>query len=543
MLGLNYFLIGLFGRRKERSFLISALKIFTFFYAASSYSADKYYLDGHRNLGLFRTFAEACAASLPIAQRVFNTTPNSRQLFVEFFASGALVHSNNKATCVYNSRRSDGYSDGGSAAYCDHSFTKFCEVLKDECDENLFSCDCLAGENKNDLGICVTDTREKGPALQSGCMDNNASSSFVGNPISIGDGNKFQSELDYFNGISPGITFSRSYNSIDGLWRHNFSAHLRVYQNKIIVVTENGRESLFVISGESITGLPVERGALVKKGSGWVYTTEDNQTYTFEKYGRLIKWNRAPGIEYTIVHSALLGFTVTDSLGQSIYITEDYLHQPLSLRATGLTIQYEYNANQRLSQLTRTRGGQAEQRRFHYEIPNKPNLLTGITDERGVRFATWTYDDRGRASSSEHAGGVERTYVTYNTDGSRTVTNELGKKTIYSFVSIDGIKRTSTIEGEPSADCPMSNSTFTYDARGLLKTKTDNKGHLTTYDYNDRGLEVSRTEAAGTPQARTVTTDWHPTLFLPVTVTEPSRITHYTYDDQGRQLSQSVTQR
>ncbi|WP_241492034.1 RHS repeat protein [Pseudomonas sp. TTU2014-080ASC] len=81
--------------------------------------------------------------------------------------------------------------------------------------------------------------------------------------------------------------------------------------------------------------------------------------------------------------------------------------------------------------------------------------------------------------------------------------------------------------------CPNSNSTFTYDNRGLLKTKLDKKGNLTTYDYNERDLEISRTEAAGTPQARTITTEWHPTLFLPVSITEPNQITSYTYNTQG----------
>ncbi|OPD89894.1 hypothetical protein AO966_04270, partial [Pseudomonas aeruginosa] len=55
----------------------------------------------------------------------------------------------------------------------------------------------------------------------------------------------------------------------------------------------------------------------------------------------------------------------------------------------------------------------------------------------------------------------------------------------------------------------------------------DSRGNLTTYQYNARGLETSRTEAAGTAQARTITTDWHPTLFLPVQVSEPGRITRY----------------
>nr|WP_237150077.1 hypothetical protein [Pseudomonas otitidis] len=30
---------------------------------------------------------------------------------------------------------------------------------------------------------------------------------------------------------------------------------------------------------------------------------------------------------------------------------------------------------------------------------------------------------------------------------------------------------------------------------------------------------------------------------MPLTVTEPDRVTTYRYDDQGRQLSQSVSQR
>ena len=105
------------------------------------------------------------------------------------------------------------------------------------------------------------------------------------------------------------------------------------------------------------------------------------------------------------------------------------------------------------------------------------------------------------------------------------------------------MKRITSIEGQPTPNCPSSNSTFTYDAGGLLKTRTDAKGNLTTYDYNDRGLETSRTEASGTPQARTTTTEWHPTLFLKTKVTEPDRITTYQYDAQGRKTGQIVTPR
>jgi YD repeat-containing protein len=235
---------------------------------------------------------------------------------------------------------------------------------------------------------------------------------------------------------------------------------------------------------------------------------------------------------------------VADDFGNKLEFTADGQGQPKSLIAPGLEIKYRYNRLGRLDSVETVRAsGQTETRLYHYEDPRDSKLLTGITDERGIRYATWTYDDQGRAISSEHAGGAEKILINYNADGSSTVTNELGKVARYQFQTIQGVRRITAIEGEPSANCPNSNSSFTYDERGLLKTKTDNKGHLTTYEYNERGLEVSRTEAAGTAQARTITTEWHPEFFLPTTVTEPTQITHYTYDTQGRQLSRTVTQR
>lgn len=103
----------------------------------------------------------------------------------------------------------------------------------------------------------------------------------------------------------------------------------------------------------------------------------------------------------------------------------------------------------------------------------------------------------------------------------------------------------SAVVENPEAGCRAGehNSTYTYDERGLMKSRTDNKGNVTRFDYNERGLEVSRTEAFGTLQARTVTTERHPTLFLPTTITEPGRTTRYSYDVQGRLIGQTTTQR
>lgn len=398
---------------------------------------------------------------------------------------------------------------------------------------------CTTGTSDNLTNGSCSNDEQKGPPPHS-CS---AASPLTGNPINFAIGNKFQTETDYASGGNSELNFTRSYNSLDGLWRHNFSTYLRFAGTQYVsVVMHHGRESFFTISGETVTPTSADLGVLSKVTAGWQYVSTDNERFTFDTAGKLTQWSNAHGTVHQFVYAGNQ-VTVTDNLGDSLSFTEDAEHQPLTLTAPGVQISYGYNANKRLTSVTRVMGGQTTQRQFHYEDPSNRSWLTGITDERGVRYASWSYDDKGRAISSEHADGADRVTVAYNTDGTVSVTNELGKVAKYSFQYIKGVSRITSIQGEPSANCPNSNSSFTYDSNGLLKTKTDNKGNLTTYDYNTRGLEISRTEASGTPEERTITTDWHPTLFLPAVVTEPDRITTYHYDDQGRQLSRTVEER
>ena len=404
---------------------------------------------------------------------------------------------------------------------------------------------CSLGKNLNpQSGECESPTaiqqRKTKGILELHSSDNNPSSC-RGNPINIASGNKFQFEIDYALKNSS-LTFSRFYNSSDGLWRGKFSSSAVITPDSILITLDDGYQALFKNSNGVASPTPGDIGTLQKTGENWAYRSKQNEQMTFDSSGRLISIEQSNGEPLIVAHSGSTR-TITDDKGNSI--TVDYLNngQPLSLSANGVSIQYSYNQSGLLTSTIKAENGESTQRSYHYEDPRYPTRLTSITDERGIRYATWAYDEQGRAISSEHAGGTERTLVSYNADGSSTVTNALGKRTTYRFQTIQGVRRITAIEGEPSANCPNSNSTFTYDDRGLVKTRTDNKGNVTLFDYYERGLEVSRTEAYGTPQARTVTTQWHPTLFLPATVTEPDRVTSYSYDVQGRLTGQATTQR
>ncbi|HEJ1109910.1 TPA: RHS repeat protein [Pseudomonas aeruginosa] len=304
---------------------------------------------------------------------------------------------------------------------------------------------------------------------------------------------------------------------------------------------EDGRALDFIRLYDRITSQADNLGRLEKIDGGWRYDEPSGLRLDFDEAGALVELVQASerlrlareGGQVRVSHNRYPG---------TFSFAEDDRQQPLRLTAPGLAVLYNYEGGH-LIRVARDAAGQASEQRYHYEDPRNPRLLTGITDNRGVRFATWRYDEKGRAVSSEHANGAEKVSLAYNVDGSTTVTNEYGKQATYRFQVIRGSKHIVAIEGQPSPNCPSSNSTFTYDDQGLLTSKRDNNGNLTTYQYNARGLETSRTEAAGTAQARTITTDWHPTLFLPVQVSEPGRITRYQYDAEGRKTGETVTTR
>lgn len=387
----------------------------------------------------------------------------------------------------------------------------------------------------------ITQSKNKGEPDNPSCQSN-AVNPAVGNPINAAVGNKFQREIDYQNATASHLRFERTYNSFDGYWRHTYSARLAITANEIRLIRADGREIPFTLASNVATPATDELGNLQLSSGTWTYSSPDQEILRFDTQGRLTSWRTSDGREVALSHSGTT-VTVTADTGQTLSFSQDTKYQPLQVSAGGETIQYTYDSLRRMTKMTRSLGGSSSERAFLYENTKYPRLLTGIIDERGIRNATWTYDDYGRATSSTHDGGADKTLITYNADGSATVTNELGKKTIYRYQVIQGVKKVVAIQGEPSANCPASNSSYAYNTRGLMTSKTDNKGVVTTYTYNTRGLEATRTEASGTPQARTIQTTWHPTLFLPVEVTEPDRITTYTYDAQGRLLSSVVTPR
>jgi RHS repeat-associated protein len=271
--------------------------------------------------------------------------------------------------------------------------------------------------------------------------------------------------------------------------------------------------------------------------TGYTLKNAADQTETYDPSGKLLSIADANGNSQTFAYDGTGRLiSAADPFGRTMSFTHDTEGRVLTLtQPDGGVVLFSYSGNV----LSGIQWPDGTSRSFHYEDGRYPDALTGITDELGVRYATWTYDGEGRAISSEHAGGVDHGTVSYGA-GQSTVTDALGASRTTTLTTVLGVVRGTGSDQPAGAGCGPASSVQSYDARGNVASRTDFNGVTTSYTHDARNLETQRIEAVGTPLARTTTTEWHPSYRLPTRVAEPLRRITFSYDAQGNLLSRSV---
>lgn len=415
------------------------------------------------------------------------------------------------------------------------------------------------------------------------------------NPINIGQGNKYQADVDYFGAGAFPLRFVRNYNSQDSFsvangfqWLHSHSRVLKISADlsQVNAFRPDGKAYLFSQSGTSwIAPANVNDSlAAIYDGSnnitGWKYTTSKNVVETYSLYGKLVSitdraqftqsltfsdgTTTAPNGGYLLDANGNptttkmppgLAIRLTDAAGRSLSFGYDVKWRIVKMTdPAGQVFLYHYDANNNLSSVTYPDGNTKQYlygETAYTSGASLPHALTGIIDENGARFATYWYDAQGRAIQEEHAPGlaqnIDHFLLTYSTDSYGNpvtdVTDPLNTLRTYYFQTIqDAVKPTG--QSQPSGSgCGAASLVTTYDANGNIATHTDFNGATTNYVYDlTRNLETSRTEAVGLPEERTIATEWHPSFRLPTKITEPGRITEYTYDaNSGNMLTKKIT--
>jgi RHS repeat-associated protein len=286
--------------------------------------------------------------------------------------------------------------------------------------------------------------------------------------------------------------------------------------------------------------------------TGWKLTREDASTETFDLAGRLTLIRSRAGVDQSLAYDSCGRLTsVTDSFGKALAfgytiacdsgVTTAEVVSSITVPGGG-TYQYAYDSQGRLTSVTDPAGYVLQ---YHYENTTYKAALTGITDESNQRYATFAYDSEGRPTLSELAGGANSASVNYPYGGlainTATLTNALGGSATYDFTVKQGVVKVST-QSAYCEGCPINAKSLSYDANGNVSIRKDFNNIETRYTYNlTRNLETSRTEAYGTPKARTITTQWHATFRLPTQIDEPNRRTTFTHDSSGNVLTRTIT--
>ncbi len=381
-----------------------------------------------------------------------------------------------------------------------------------------------------------------------------------GNPVSTISGSKFQEENDYSSPIAGGISFSRFYKStgyfripslsvlpgpldkmqLSDFWHHNFDSHLYVVtgNSSVMAIQQKADGGLrsFDSLGKEVGNIDGAAATLAVVSNGYDLKLANSDVEHYDSTGTLTSITRQNGLIISFSYVGGVLNKISDSFGHALTLV--YANGVLStvtLPDAGV-ITYGYDSFNRLTSVTYPDGAK---RQYTYTDARNQWLLTGIIDENAQSFATYAYDANGAMISESHAGGVESYQFTYGAS-STTMTDPLGTTTQLGFTNVAGVIRMGSYSQQCATCGGYSNKT--YDIAGNIASQTDFNGNQTTYVYDTtRNLETSRTEAAGTSNARTITTQWHPIFRSPALITEPGKTTGYTYDTNGNQLTKTIT--
>ncbi|WP_423198968.1 MULTISPECIES: DUF6531 domain-containing protein [unclassified Cupriavidus] len=423
--------------------------------------------------------------------------------------------------------------------------------------------------------------RDPNKSLEDQCPDlpratENACS--VGNPVAPLTGQKTQPEPADFQSVGPHpLVFRRTFRSEAGRygagagsigtgWSHNWQRSLSLLlitdaSPTVTAFRDDGGPVRFVRSGQDwVTAEGRSRDRIVS-GAGdagvgaWQYLVADTGAIeSYDSDGRLLRVTERNGwsmvLTYTNVASpeapggtASLLASVRNQFGTTLLFTYDAKNRVQTLISPdGRQIQYGYQSD---GSITVTWPDQTV-RRYHYgeDLPGfqsfLPGRLTGVTDELGKRFATYTYKYAsggpldGFVLSEEHAGGVDKLSFSYGTNAT-LVTDSNALTRNFNYQLAGKLRQPTGASGSSPIGDPFN--TIQYDSGNNVSRTVDRNGNDTRYSYDALGRETQRIEGYGTADAKTTTTDWHPTWNLPLKVAAPGRVDYFSYDAKGQVLT------
>jgi RHS repeat-associated protein len=407
-----------------------------------------------------------------------------------------------------------------------------------------------------------------------------ASAGFVGNPIKVATGNKYEKTSD-ISVLTPGIAlkFVRHYNKLaatDGPlgygWTHSFGANLQVVRTtpsaRVKIKDADGRAIYFSqlyyanpgeinFYGES--GVKDRLKKITATGHYVLRKKKGNLTYLFDSSGTLTQISDPSGNTLTLTYSGGLLTGVSNNFGNSI--TFQYSGSRISsvTDPKGQSVIYTYSG----SDLTGVSYPDGRSLSYAYSNHN----LTDKYDSSNHLIGHWDYDTDGRVSNHYRYidNGVyqEQMGFTYNfssTGQPVTLTRSTGTTTYKTAVK-NSIRVITEIDN--CTTCGGITKLFTYTPGLDLASESivsEGQTYTTQYLYDDSisswlrtGEAISMKEAAGHTGERTTSYTYthrtdDPFLLTQSTESKKSvvdtsrnKVITTTYDSYGNVASRTVT--
>ncbi|MES9821297.1 MAG: DUF2235 domain-containing protein [Candidatus Thiodiazotropha sp.] len=336
-------------------------------------------------------------------------------------------------------------------------------------------------------------------------------SSHTGNPIHVVTGNKYQQEVD----LTPlpgtlSLLFKRHYNShsqytgpLGHGWSHSYDLGLKSDGDGYRLRQSDGRVIHFQPSDipDHFVAPRISDGWLRVNSEQFTWHWRDGRQLQFSPQGQLQRIVLATGQTLRLFYNPQGKlFLVRDPQGRELSLD----HYPNGrLKAlydpSGKETRYRYDKVGNLQQVTRHEG---TTRIYHYEDPHDRHNLTGITDERGIRYASWAYDEKDRAVRSTHADQVGQVSLDFSNPGETQVTDSQGKVSIYTTEIRNGVALVTAIQGPGCSSCGRGDVSYRYNAQLQLIEVATKDGITKQYQYDEQGrtAEVTRQATGEAPQ-------------------------------------------
>lgn len=259
---------------------------------------------------------------------------------------------------------------------------------------------------------------------------------------------------------------------------------------------------------------------------------------------------------------------ISASSGRSVQFFYEFNRVAKIQDSNGFLTKFSYDDQGRLQVITWPDG---TSKQFTYDS-RFTAALTGVINESGQQYATFSYDAQGRAIQTSLAGGADRYSVSYSQSPALNLSDKLdsqgnlvrsfgistpsntqimlpnGSTSIMEVVNINGSNYPSSKTQPAGSGCAASSSKLSYDDRANVTQKDDYNGNRSCYAYDaSRNMVVSQVEGlnnsaicstltaanASLPAgSRKTSTQWHPDWFLKTKEASPGLIVTSVYNGQ-----------